>query len=77
MLRVLALYVNYSTHQGEELDQTLYHSCVDLIEHERNFKQQNIIKGLLCDTGFSPFNLYNKLSVKILMVQIIESTFNN
>jgi hypothetical protein len=77
VIRVLALYVNYATQCNKDVDETFYNSVLVFLKNERNNKDSNIINYLMNDPTYGSFNLFNKLSVKMLMVLIIQKSLSS
>ena len=77
VLRVVALYVNYANHSNKDVDETFYNSVLVYLKNERNNKESNIIGYLMNDPTYGSFNLFNKLSVKMLMVLIIQKSLTS
>ena len=75
VLRVLALNINHANKVGSEVDPTFYHTVLQYLKYERNHTQDNIIGYLFNDPVYGSYNLFNKLSVKMLMVSVIQKSF--
>lgn len=66
--------MNHSSQTNSDVDQTFFATALQYFKYEKFNPQDNIVHYLLNDPTYGSFNLFNKLSVKMLMVSIIEKS---